>query len=258
MSDNCGGHIHIGTNYLTIEESWSNLGDIWGNTEKILYIISNEAGELPRYKVNQTAKPFSKVLEEKLNDERGEVENKKDSKKFMINAQHERYYGINFKKFDTIEFRLSNGTLNANTWIDNINLFGGIIKVAQDIAIIQKEPEKERTLEEQNLLRNFDIIKQEKISEYKRLEALLTLVIPEGDRDIYRKRYEENSKLLGQNPELKESIINGLAKRKIDMDQIGRKVFLGEDGITGEEYRNGVRIIEEALREETLDKNNLL
>ena len=124
MSDNCGGHIHIGTNYLTIEESWSNLGDIWGNTEKILYIISNEVGELPRYKVNQTAKPFSKVLEERLNDERGEVE-KKDSKKFMINVQNERYYGINFKKFDTIEFRLSNGTLNANTWIDNINLFGG-------------------------------------------------------------------------------------------------------------------------------------
>lgn len=37
------------------------------------------------------------------------------------------------------------------------------------------------------------------------------------------------------------------------MSQIGRNVFLGEDGITGEEYRNGVRIIEEAVKEETLD-----
>lgn len=252
MSNNCGGHIHIGANYLTMEESWNNLGDIWGNAEKIFYIISNEAGELPRHKVNQTAKPFSKVLEEKLNDEREEVENKKSSKKFMINAQNERYYGINFKKSDTIEFRLSNGTLNANTWIENINLFGGIIKVAQDIAIIQKKTEKERTLEEQNLLRNFDKIKQEKISEHERLEALLTLVIPEGDRDIYRERYEENSKLLEQSSELEESIINSLAKRKIDMSKIGRKVFLGEDGITGEEYRNGVRIIEEALKEENI------
>ena len=124
VSNNCGGHIHIGANYLTMEESWNNLGDIWGNAEKILYIISNEAGELPRHKVNQTARPFSKVLEEKLNDEREEVENKKSSKKIMINAQNERYYGINFKKSDTIEFRLSNGTLNANTWIENINLFG--------------------------------------------------------------------------------------------------------------------------------------
>ncbi len=253
MSDNCGGHIHIGANYLTMDESWNNLGDIWGNAEKILYIISNETGEIPRYKVKQTAKPFSKVLEEELNDKREEVKNKKSSKKFMINAQNERYYGINFKKFDTIEFRLSNGTLNANTWIDNINLFGGIIKVAQDIAIIQKKPEKERTLEEQNLLRNFDIIKQKKISECERMEALLTLAIPEENRDIYRERYKVNSKLLEQNSELEESIIEGLAKGKIDMNKIGRKVFLGEDGITGEEYRNGVRIIEEALKEETLD-----
>lgn len=60
----------------------------------------------------------------------------------MINAQNGRYYGINFKKQDTIEFRLSNGTLNANTWIENINLFGGIIKVAQNIAIIQKNQKK--------------------------------------------------------------------------------------------------------------------
>lgn len=85
------------------------------------------------------------------------------------------------------------------------------------------------------------------------MEALLTLVIPEGERHIYRKRYEENSKLLEQSSELEKSIINSLSKRKIDMSQIGRKVFLGEDGITGEEYRNGVRIIEEAVKEETLD-----
>ena len=139
------------------------------------------------------------------------------------------------------------GTLDANTWIENINLFGGIIKAAQDLAIIQIKPEKEKTLEEQNLLRNFDKIKQEEVSEHEKLEALLTLVIPEEDREIYRERYEKNSKLLEQSSELEENIINSLAKRKIDMSQIGRIVFLGEDGIKGEEYRNGVIIIEEAL-----------
>ncbi len=240
-----------------MEESWNNLGDIWGNAEKILYIISNKAGELPRYKVNETAKPFSKILEEKLNKERGEIENKKSLKKIMINSQNGRYYGINFKKSDTIEFRLSNGTLNADTWIENINLFGGIVKIAQDIAIIQKKPEKERTIEEQNLLRNFYIIKEEKISECERLEALLTLAIPVENRDIYRERYEENSKLLKQNSELNENIINSLAKSQIDMNKIGRKVFLGEDGIKGDEYRNGARIIEEALRENILGNGEI-
>lgn len=103
------------------------------------------------------------------------------------------------------------------------------------------------------MLRNFDKIKQEEVSEHEKLEALLTLVIPEEDREIYRERYEKNSKLLEQSSELEENIINSLAKRKIDMNKIGRKVFLGEDGITGEEYRSGVGIIEKALREETLD-----
>lgn len=29
-------------------ESWVNLIEIWGNTEKLLYIISNKAGEISR------------------------------------------------------------------------------------------------------------------------------------------------------------------------------------------------------------------
>jgi len=48
-----------------------------------------------------------------------------------------------------------------------------------------------------------------------------------------------------------------MAKRKIDMSQIGRKVFLGEDGIKGDEYRNGARIIEEALRENILGNGEI-
>ena len=38
-SERCGGHIHIGSDYLTTAESWCNLIDIWGNAEEILFIL---------------------------------------------------------------------------------------------------------------------------------------------------------------------------------------------------------------------------
>ena len=47
----CGGHVHIGSDYLTSKEAYANLYEIWGNTERIMYIISNEKGEIPRRKV---------------------------------------------------------------------------------------------------------------------------------------------------------------------------------------------------------------
>ena len=63
-----------------------------------------------------------------------------------------RYSGINFMNTgsqgkNTIEFRLANGTIDPDTWIENINLFGGLVKSAQELAEIQKKPENERTEE---------------------------------------------------------------------------------------------------------------
>ena len=32
----CGGHVHIGSDYLTSKESYANLFEIWGNAERIM------------------------------------------------------------------------------------------------------------------------------------------------------------------------------------------------------------------------------
>ena len=61
IGDCCGGHIHIGSDYLTSKEAYANLYEIWGNTERIMYIISNEKGTIPRYKVrNKCSTNFRK------------------------------------------------------------------------------------------------------------------------------------------------------------------------------------------------------
>lgn len=242
-----------------MEESWENLAELWANAEKILYIISNKSGEIPRYKFDRHAKPLSKELESELNYEKEHKVKKESTKKLLLKVEDNRYYGINFRPSNTtkssratIEFRLPNGTLDADTWIENINLFGGIIKTAQDLAIIQTKPEQEQTDEERDLLRKFEKLKEANVDEHEKLEILLALVIPQEDREIYRERYEVNSKLLEEKLDVKEKITSNLAKGTIDIRKIGKKVFLGEDGVTGQEYRNGVRVIEEALRENVI------
>lgn len=50
----CGGHVHISSDYLTSKEAYANLFEIFGNAERILYIISNEKGDIPRYGIRKT------------------------------------------------------------------------------------------------------------------------------------------------------------------------------------------------------------
>ena len=57
----CGGHVHIGSDYLTSKESYANLFEIFGNTEKILYIMSNEKGMIPREGIRKTCITYFKT-----------------------------------------------------------------------------------------------------------------------------------------------------------------------------------------------------
>ena len=123
-------------------ESWTNLAEIWGNSEKILYVISNAKGEIPRKDILSYAKPTSSKLEELLNSKSVELNDEKDIKEILEDTQeNDKYCGINFQNLgeykNTIEIRLANGTLDADTWIENINLFGGLVRASQELAIIQ-------------------------------------------------------------------------------------------------------------------------
>ena len=112
ISERCGGHIHIGADYLTDLQDWKNLRTIWNDTEKILYIISNRKGEIPRKGVLVYARPISGNDESK--QETINLENESDLEKFIVGTkiiQGTRYSGINYcnvgrKEKNTIEFRL--------------------------------------------------------------------------------------------------------------------------------------------------------
>lgn len=95
----CGGHIHIGADYLTSVQAFNNLKEIWANNEKIFYIISNKEGELPREGIEDFAAPISQEMEIEL-EETIQIDDEDDLDNFKRNLakkQKDRYKGINFK-----------------------------------------------------------------------------------------------------------------------------------------------------------------
>ena len=126
-----------------MDESWDNLSSIWSSTEEILYIISNARGETPRDGVLLYAKPYSGQLEKLLSSGSINLEDEESLGIFLKKTQlQSRFFSINFdnigKAKNTIEIRLPNGTVDAETWIQNINLFGGIVKAAEALGFEAK------------------------------------------------------------------------------------------------------------------------
>ena len=86
-----------------------------------------------------------------------------------------RYRGINFDNItntdgkNTIEIRMPNGTINADTWIQNINLFGGIVKIAEETAEIQSKDERKLSLEEKRKLDLFNKLGRDKLKNKEKL-----------------------------------------------------------------------------------------
>ncbi len=50
-------------------DAWKNLVEIWSNTEKIIFFISNDAGDLPRESAFEFAGPILEKLHQALDDE---------------------------------------------------------------------------------------------------------------------------------------------------------------------------------------------
>ena len=202
-SQRCGGHVHIGADYLTSKEAYINLFEIWGNTEKIIYKMSNEKGTIPRMGMQKYASPLSPKLNEAIERETINIESEEDLDSFISDVKatqgKNRYSGLNLLNINngknTIEFRVPNGTINPDTWIENARLFGRIVQMSQRLAEIEKQPEKSQ--ENEKLLELKERLKEE-IPEQEKMEILLELLFTEEEREVYRERYISSTKILAQ------------------------------------------------------------
>lgn len=246
-SNRCGGHIHIGKDYLKSQKAYLTLLELWAASEKILYLISNDSNDIPRPSIMKYAKPVSKKIE-KLSFLFNLRKNKPtDIVTNIVRFQKDRHYSINFQNINqqhkkggipalnTIEFRLSNGSLSSETWIENINLFGSIIVAAQNISDIRKKPLSERTPDETKKLDDFNLIKQNTIKQDDKLDLLLDLCLPTSLHHIYQKRYYDNklklAKQVNFNKRLDSAINNEIVN--FNIDEIGKDCFTGKHAVNG-------------------------
>lgn len=243
-SARCGGHIHIGADYLSGKDSYVNLLTLWSSAERILYEISNPAGEIPRQSsVKFYAPPISGKIEAALESGSIDITTEESLTNFISElktVQNSRYSGINFlnvnlNKKNTIEFRLPNGTIDPKTWIENINLFGGIVKASEELARIQRKPEELRTVEEQEKIKLFERLSVGGLTEKEILDILLTLSVSKDKKKIYEQRYEVNSRLVKNAPELEDELKLKTAKKPITPQNIETRVFTGTEIPTGQE-----------------------
>lgn len=266
----CGGHVHIGADYLKSPEAYINLLEIWKNCEDIFYIISNEPGELTRGVVSRDDEPYyAKKMSSKIDEILDDISNDglieadkleesvqkiKEMQKKIENKQGGRYYGINFQsiiRHNTIEFRLSNGTINPDTWVENIKLFGRIIEVSEKLAEIELKQKNgiELTNEEKKMLQLKQELKREDLDEPEKCKKLLELLFKEGEREVYQERYDVNSKLLKDESIIKQFNIETEGKS----DNVSKSNKIKET-LSRIEKRNGESISSLLQKNETYNK----
>ena len=225
-SERCGGHVHIGADYITSEEGFKELLELWGNAEEVYYLIANKEGELPRENIPYYAPPVSRDIQ------RIEAENIPEDE-FVANAQRiieSRYRGLNIQNINvnnsknTIEFRVSNGTLDGNTWIENIRLYGRTVEIAEKLGVILKKLENEEELskEGKELYGLKERLKQE-IPLDEKMDILMEILFDEEERKVYRKRYDVNRSL-----DEEEQIVSNMEFRKVDFKKIYKSVEIPE------------------------------
>lgn len=203
VSYNCGGHIHIGADYLKSKKAYINLLELYCNCEKIIYLISNAPGDIiDKDRFKQFCMIFSADISKAIKSGELSFINAENNNQFInqiVNIQKGRDKGINFKNVgnernNTIEFRIPNGTLNPNTWIENVRLFGRLIEVSEKLT---HEPQSIEEAKDNNLkLQLKESLKKANLSDEQRLEILLEILFTEEEKEAYRLRYEVNSKVM--------------------------------------------------------------
>ncbi|MEG2322046.1 MAG: amidoligase family protein [Bacilli bacterium] len=131
----CGAHIHVGTQILESPKAWLNFIKLWIIYEKIIYRFSYGLNELPRTKIDFYAHPIGNSLFRSLKD----IKYEQDLKIILNNICFQMPVGLNFnnasiypKDKNTIEIRCPNGTIEPIIWQNNINFFIKLLMYANN------------------------------------------------------------------------------------------------------------------------------
>lgn len=244
-NNTCGGHIHIGSQYLTVYKdekidevstklAWKSFLEIWKNTEDIMYKICNGVGK--EHRGIKFTKPLALKMEKMLEDETLEFQNGTDIRTMKERLKEiqlendpiitERNYSVNFDNLNnnknTIEFRLPNGTLESEELKANIELFTGVIDISRKLGIAKtKEIEgKSLTIDERNILElDKKLVCNNQKPEEEKADLLFKLIFKEKERyAVYEDRYSKSNFCM------EEELQKMIAKKHYDYSKYGETV----------------------------------
>ena len=206
ITKRCAGHVHIGAQYFGRDVNcYKNLIEIFSNMENILYVITNQEGDIPRDSILKFSYPITVKILEALKEDANYFKDIDKFERFMRDikrVQKTRSSSLNFNNLgtvrkNTIEFRMPNGSLNSSVWIDNVNLFGSIMWLSIEISNIQMKPINSITEEDKLTLYYYEELKNQNISDRDKLKVLLNM-LPMLNKKVYMNRYDVNSELYSE------------------------------------------------------------
>mgnify|MGYP004529108585 CR=1 FL=1 len=185
----CGGHIHIGADYLESTREMYMLLYLYNNCENIIYLICNKEHSKTRKSGIVYAKKIKNdYLKASKNGSLNENLTKEEMIKVLEQINETRYKGLNLQNLDnyykkTIEFRMPNGEIEFDELILNVKLFTTLIQKAHDLVNANASNEIKM-----KALRLSDKMKEE-----DRLEIFLSILFDtEEEKNVYRRRYKTN------------------------------------------------------------------
>ena len=208
-SDRCGGHIHIGSKYLDTKEAFGNFLTLWLANEESIYRMCNSSGESFREGTDHYAKPISLLYENGDENIFSDISNAKTRDELVgiiKNFQKGHNNGlntdnINYEENDTIEFRISNGTLNFEEIQNNIRLYGRLMQRSKEVSLLQAKLESGQEVSEieQKKINGFENLCNQQYKTEEKGQMLIDFLFEEDEREPYISRYKssrENSEPL--------------------------------------------------------------
>lgn len=199
----CGGHIHLGADYLETIDEYKMFLHLYCNFEDIIYLICNREHTKGRKTLNRYASKMKKEYMQASKEGffEGDYESLEDFREKLVELNDSRYKGLNvynLKKYElnTFEFRMANGEIDFNELYHNIRLYARLLQVSKELANMNdNDPRKEYLIALSNPLK-----------EIEKLEILLALLFKtQEDREFYKERYKKNISVI-------ESIMNEIRK----------------------------------------------
>ena len=192
VNKTCGGHIHIGANIMGVDEmAWKTLLNVWGKAEPMIYAMSNRRGEMTR---KGAIRDYATKIEKAISSvdwSRIKIKRERDLLELSLIMfgmdNFARYKAINLSNLsnaykNTIEFRLSNGTIDYNIIRENILLYARLIQMVKIHSIDPTRKKKQ--------LEDFNEAFEYGAPEIARIDQFLELVFDnEEERQIYYKRW---------------------------------------------------------------------